>query len=359
MSLFKRGNVFWSYFYIDGLRHQMSTGTSNRRQAEAIEQSLKQQANLRRHHVVLSDPNLTFGALAAHFIAETGGNPYHVGRLKQILPFFADIPVDRIDRALVREYRAERMAKKTLTQATVNHDCKVLRHVLYWAVDEGLLLANPLARLHLPAERPVSRPVLSVREEQLLLEVAAEHIRPMIFAALYAGLRRGEVLSQRWEDIDFARGVLSVTRSKTIGGERREIPLATHLLKILDPQHTNGPVFTFKGRTVVTFRGAWENAVARALTRPLRFHDLRHTFNSRLMEAGVIQDVRKALMGHSTRGETNSVYTHVELPTKRLAIQKLDQWVALQQHLHREANPTSPCDPARTTYVGEEKCESD
>src|SRR5207245_3286072 len=65
--------------------------------------------------------------------------------------------------------------------------------------------------------------------------------------------------------------------------------------------------------------------------RYFRFHDLRHTFNTRLMEAGVLQDVRKALMGHSSGEEVNSLYTHVELPVKREAIRKLEAWIDVQR----------------------------
>jgi hypothetical protein len=53
--------------------------------------------------------------------------------------------------------------------------------------------------------------------------------------------------------------------------------------------------------------------------------------NTRLMEAGVLQEIRKALMGHSSGEDVNSIYTHIELPAKRLAIQKLEEWVAAQR----------------------------
>jgi integrase len=65
--------------------------------------------------------------------------------------------------------------------------------------------------------------------------------------------------------------------------------------------------------------------------RHLRFHDLRHTFNTRLMEAGVQQEIRKSLMGHSSGKEINAVYTHVELPAKREAISKLESWIAMEK----------------------------
>ena len=78
----------------------------------------------------------------------------------------------------------------------------------------------------------------------------------------------------------------------------------------------------------------------RAELRYFRFHDLRHAFNTRLLEAGVQQEIRKALMGHSSGEEVNSIYTHVELPAKREAIRKLERWVAAERKAAKEKAET-------------------
>jgi integrase len=82
---------------------------------------------------------------------------------------------------------------------------------------------------------------------------------------------------------------------------------------------------------------AWRLALARVKGRHIRFHDLRHTFNTRLLEAGVLQEVRKALMGHTSGQGVHAVYTHIELPLKRQAIARLEQWLAAEQD--RQASP--------------------
>ena len=100
MSLFKRGNVWWSYFYVDGIRHQQSTEASNRRQAETIEAKLKEEVNARRYKLVSADPHMTLGALAARFIASGIAHPHHLYHLKFLLPFFADVPVLRLTKPM-------------------------------------------------------------------------------------------------------------------------------------------------------------------------------------------------------------------------------------------------------------------
>jgi len=332
VSLFKRGNVWWAYIYRDGVRHQYSTGTSSRRQAETIEAKLKEEINNRRFQIVQVDPNMKFGALAARFLASGIARPHHIYHLKFLLPFFSDTPVLRITRSLAEEFRRQRHAEKPIKEATVNRDLSVLRHIFYWAVDEQFLAANPLARLKMARERRTRRQVLSVAEEQLLLVTAKEHLRAMIIAALDTGMRRGEITSQRWEDVDFARKVLFVTRSKTPEGESREIPLTDRLHEnLLKHRKAEGNIFGFRGQSVRCIKRSWKTALQKAAVRHVRFHDLRHTFNTRLMEANVLQEVRMALMGHASGSKVHATYTHIELPVKREAIRKLERWVNQQR----------------------------
>lgn len=329
MSLYKRGNVYWSYFYIDGVRQQHSTGASNRRSAELVERKLKDEANLRQHQIVVADPDLTFGELTAKFLAAGCATAFHLDRLKHLLPQFENLPLVRITKAAVREYRTSRWKQKPrLTDATLNRDAAVLRHMLYWAVEESLLLSNPLARLGLVKERRVKRSVLTTSEEEKLLSVAPEHLRRMILAALYCGLRRGEVLNQQWDDIDMERRLLFVTKSKTAGGERREIPLPGIVYEmLLSIRRREQLVFTYRGKGIAHYKTAWNSAVKNALDRHFLFHELRHSYNTRMLEAGVMQEVRRALMGHSTGKDVNSIYTHIETPLKRAAVAKLEMWV--------------------------------
>lgn len=334
MSLWKRGNVWWAYFYLDGVRQQFSTGTSNRRQAERILDKLKEEANTRRYHLVRQDPQMTLGALTARFLASGAATRYHYERLKQLLPYFSDIPVLRIHKGLAADYRQRRRVAKSVSDATINRDLSVLRHILYWGVDESLLVSNPLGRLRLVREPKAKRQVVSMAEELKLLAHAPLHLQRIIVAALDTGMRRGELLHQQWEHVDLSRKLLCVTKSKTPEGEAREIPLTSRVFEILSSQRqTEGIVFTYRERTIEIIKTSWTKTLRRAGVRHIRFHDLRHSFNTRLMEAGVMQEVRMALMGHSTGGKVHSTYTHVELPIKRDAIAKLEAWVIQQQQL--------------------------
>lgn len=340
MTLYRRNRKYSIQLWVDGVRHLKSTGTTNRREAEAIEREFREELNRRRHQIREASPEMTFADLAARFLADGSPRPYHLDRFKVLLPYFGAFSIGRITKPAVREYRAARRKEKPLlTESTLNRDIEALRRVLYWGVDEGFLTGNPIARIRLSRARRKPKPILSVAEEDKLLAAAAPHLHDITIMALDTGMRRGEILNQRREHVDLNRRVLSVTHSKTAEGEAREIPLTVRLTELLTKplrDQPNGLLFTFNKKPIRKIKTAWKAAIRRAGIRYTRFHDLRHTHNTRLMEAGVIQDVRMALMGHSPGG-THSLYTHVELPAKREAIRKLELWTASERQKQQSA----------------------
>jgi integrase len=292
--------------------------------------------NERRHRLPQLKPEMTFGELTALFIAGGMGRPHSLDRLKHLLPFFSEFQLIDITTSAIRKYRQERKGQRTLTAATVNRDLSVLRRLLYWAVEEGYLAQNPLGRLRMERERRTMRPVLSLREEQLLLKAAPAHLQRIILCALHTGMRRGEILSQRWEDIDFDNRILHVSHSKTPEGEAREIPLTSRLYEMLIAnRQQRGPVFTYQGDPIRIIKTTWGASLRRSGIRHFRFLDLRHTANTRMMLAGVLQEVRREIIGHSSQRsrDVNDRYTQIELPEKREAIRKLEAWLDNQAHL--------------------------
>lgn len=342
MSLFKRGNVYWSYVWEDGIRHARSTGTSNRRLAEQINQKHKEEIRLKAAQLPDLKPKMLFAELAGRFLNEGSPKEWHRDRLKVLLPFFSTTEIGGITKGLIRRYREKRHSEKQLTETTVNRDIECLRHLLYWAVDEGILPANPIARIRLERERRKKKPVLSFTEEAQLLAAAAPHLRDISSFALDTGMRRGEILHQLWEDVDFERRLLSVTHSKTPEGEAREIPLTERAFSLLfSRRKDSGLIFTFEGKLIGSLKTGWKAAIRRAGIRYIKFHYLRHTFNTRLLELGVSREVRMALLGH-TFGDTHESYEHVELPLKREAIRKLEIWYQTETAKRKEENGFDP-----------------
>jgi integrase len=329
VSLYKRGSIWWSALYVDGLRYQVSTHSRNRRLAERIEQRLREQIVARLFQIVEIDPHVRFAELAKRFTSSAEARPFHRERLKRLLPYFGDSRVVLLVKSRLDAYRRTRITCDLVVDATVNRDLSVLRRILNWAVDERFIPASPLGRLRLPPERSQPRPVMSPVEEDALLASAPIELQPLVIAALDTGMRRGELLGQRWEHVDLSRAVLFVSHSKTAAGEGREIPLTRRLYEILSASRPADGI-VFRRLSVASLATAWRAALRRAQLRHFRFHDLRHTFNTRLLEAGVISDVRMALMGHVSGQKVHARYTHVNVAVKREAIARLEEWVKQQ-----------------------------
>ncbi len=158
-------------------------------------------------------------------------------------------------------------------------------------------------------------------------EVAEDHQdAELVRLAAYAGLRQGELLALRWRDVEFTASAITVARAMSAGvesstksGRVRRVPLADQAAAALDRlsrrEHFTDPddlVFcNALGRTLddSALRKRYKRAQAAAVVRPLRFHDLRHTFGSLLAASGVDVVTIKAAMGHSALA-TTSIYLH-------------------------------------------------
>jgi integrase len=360
MSLLKRGDTYTSMVWLDGVRYYRALHTGNKRTAEKLDQAFKEELQLKVYQQPQLNLEMTFDEVFSRFLAEADVKAFHTERSKYFLGFFGDLKVGRITRNDAIRYRKLRHAEfasrqkkpgRKLTETTVNRDLEVVRRVLFWAADEGIVQHNPLARMPMVRERRRRRPVMSVADEVRFLAEAAPHLALIVTIALFTGMRRGEVLGQLWEHIDFDRRLLSVTKSKTAEGEHREIPISSQLMAALYPiRKSEGFVVTYDGEPMRRIKTAWAATIRRAGISYLRFHDLRHTFNSRLVEVGVIADVRKELMGHSHGGDVHSLYTHVELPTLRTAITRLESWHTAQvQALNQDSPEGGSNDAAHPT----------
>jgi integrase len=135
--------------------------------------------------------------------------------------------------------------------------------------------------------------------------------------------------------------MLHVTRSKTPEGESRVVPLTRRVLEMLHSiRKERGTVFTYDNNPVKIVKTSWAASLRRAGLRHFRFHDLRHTANSRLMLAGVMQEIRRELVGHSSQHsrDVNDRYSQIGLAELKDAIGKLELWLAAQDQLLEREN---------------------
>jgi integrase len=131
----------------------------------------------------------------------------------------------------------------------------------------------------------------------------SDHITPMVLVSINTGLRYGELAGLEWPAVDFRAKVLTVTGRTTKGAKTRHIPMNTEALDVLTRWHKystgNGLVFCNPdGSRIGSVKTAWLAVLAEAKINGFRWHDLRHTFASKLVQRGVDLVVVRDLLGH-------------------------------------------------------------
>lgn len=172
--------------------------------------------------------------------------------------------------------------------------------------------------------------LLSGDEEVRLLAHCGPQLKPLVLTALHTGFRKSELLSLVWADVDFHRRAITVRAAYAKNGESRSVPTNDVLTMTLKAVRMNERIegFVFcsqKGTPYRSFRSAFEQAVCKAGLEDFTFHDLRHTFASRLVMAGVDLPTVKELMGHKDITMTLR-YTHLSSGHKQRAVRVLEQF---------------------------------
>jgi integrase len=165
-----------------------------------------------------------------------------------------------------------------------------------------------------------------------LLAYCGPQLRPLVITALHTGFRASELRSLTWSDVDFRRRMITVRAGYAKNGGARHVPmnqLLTDTLKSVKlANYQVDRVFCNReGVPYRSFRSAFERAVRKVEIVDFTFHDLRHTFASRLVMAGVDLPTVKELLGHRDISMTMR-YTHLSSDHKQAAVGKLEQFTA-------------------------------
>jgi integrase len=356
MAVYKRGGVWWHEFVFRGVRIRESTHSGNKAVAERIERERHRSLELGTAGLQESKPPLLFSVASKHWLelnkphwsaSNARIEGYNVDHLQ---PYFgkmllADITADDIIR-----YQAARK-KAGASPRTINMEVGTLRAMLR----KHRLWANlqPDVRM-LKARQDVGR-ALTVDEQHRLLTACRNNrsrsLYPAVLLSLHTGLRNGELRLLRWRQVDLLERTITVGKSKTAGGEGRIVPLSQTAAQCLQDwrsqfpdAHTAHYVFPserygldgedgYRDGKIVPYEvrpdtpiGSWKVAwaAARAAAKvSCRWHDMRHSFVSKMAEGQASDATIMSLAGHLSR-KMMEKYSHVRNEAKRQAISALD-----------------------------------
>ncbi len=243
--------------------------------------------------------------------------------------FFGSYKLSAITPKDIVDYQSNRL-KEGRKPATVNRELACLKHLFNFAKQRGKFFGeNPVSKVRFLEENNQVERVLTLDEEERLIANSAPHLRPIILTAIHTGMRKGELLSLKWINADLEHNVISVEPTNTKSKKLKRIPINSKLRRILLEQKlkTGFSDYVFlnpEGKpylSAFSVKTCFENACRRANITGLRFHDLRHTAATRMIESGASIVAVSKILGHSSLAMTMR-YSHPDNSLKE-AVEKL------------------------------------
>lgn len=195
---------------------------------------------------------------------------------------------------------------KLMTPQRVNRYMAWLRHVLNGVVRDGKLPNNPVLKLKMYKEPKGKTRFLSMEDERILLDKLGSIYGPWARLAILTGLRQAEQFRLQWKDVDLERGILTLPTTKAGGVQYAHLnEEAKTILRSLDSWQRSKWVFPSENPATPLdarnfYTRVWMPAVTKAGIEWATWHDLRHTFASRLAMTGHNEGTIAALLRHST-----------------------------------------------------------
>ena len=336
-------------------RFRIDSPVNTKRGAEQHEREVRRQLQdgTYRSEEKPTDEVMTLAQFQKSFLTDSANNnkPSSLNSKEYILrlhlvPFFGSMRLDEIGPEEIETYKKEKQAEeiepgprpKLQSAKSINNHLAVLRKLLNLAVDYKKLAHAPKVKAMRLGEQDYD--FLTFEEAQRFLAAASPEWKPLVQLTIRTGLRNGELLALKWEDIDLKAGKLIVKRTlwrglegSPKGGKRREIPLSAQTVAMLKSYwHLKGP-YVFcdaKGQryTAAMVEEVVPNVCKKAgLPKRLTWHDLRHTFASHLVMKGRSLIEVQQLLGHSTIQMTMR-YAHLSPEVKRDAVEALEEPLA-------------------------------
>lgn len=338
-NLFKDSKGRWRiYFRCKGRRVRKIIGPS-KREAEARLAALKAD--------ILRDP-YDFGRKKPDVLFETHADEFlelyskqnkrswtsDETSLNHLKEFFKGKNLSEITSDLIEKYRLKRRADG-VSLSTINRELACLKTCFSKAIEWEKAERNPAAKVKKFREPNSKERILTIEEMKRLLDAASPEIRPVLIIALNTGMRRGEILSLRWRDVDFVKGFILIEDSKS--GRSRKVPMNGLVFETLRAMNRERE-FVFENPETRTnikdVKTAFKGACRRVEIKGIRFHDLRHTAASRMIETGADLVTVSKILGHATIQMTMR-YCHPTPENMRRAVEKLSE--VFKESGHQEA----------------------
>jgi integrase len=346
VSVYKRGDVWWYKFRFAGQVIRESSKSKSKTVAGDAERSRRRKLEESWNQIKRRTLPPTFERAGSAWLeaekphlAERTYEIYEVALRCHLKPALGALLLCDIDANRIASYQARRKAEKASAR-TLNKELQVLRQVL----KRHKLWANLQGDVKFEREHNDIGKCLSREEEKNLLAACGSNalLNAVVTLALNTALRKNEIRTLRWSQIDFEKRTVAVGRAKAEGGSGRVIPLnqpafnamakwAGRLIESkaedyvfpaceaagIERKHPDCERID-PSRPIKSWRSAWRAALKRSGLQ-VRFHDLRHTCITKLAESQASEQTLMAISGHVSRRMIEH-YSHIRMEAKRAAL---------------------------------------
>lgn len=327
-------------FSHQGRQVRRSTETEDKKLAIRIFDKLKGDIAEGKWFERLPGQDYTFGDLMKKYLEEYSSvNKAKLSHKRDkslaahLLKFFGGMYLLDIKAAMISDYKVQRREERA-SPRTINYELTLMSHAFNIASREWEWLNdNPVRKVKKERVDNIIERWLTCEEEERLLRVSAKWLQEIIIFAIHTGLRKSEILDLKWSNVDMIRRTILISEQKNRCVDT--LPLNETAMGILRERHNQKLtqceiVFPSSNGTRMLNRNlfrAFEIATDRAKVDNFRFHDLRHTFATRLVQSGVgIYEVQK--LGRWKNSLMVMRYAHHNSESLRSSIEVMDGFKA-------------------------------
>lgn len=330
---------------------------SGYKKGEVIEKMQKAQYEVKNNILTLGD-EILFSHFFKNWIfdfkkIEVSSNTfaeYEVCYRTKILPYdISKVKIKDLTPNILQEYFNYLLNSEKLSINCIKKIHRKIKSCLQFAIVQNVIIRNPIIVVTLPKEKQEEKYKVFSKEEQLLIlgALGENVVDKIILTGFFTGLRLGEILALRWEDLE--RGLLKIRRQyqKNIDvvdvgvkklsyvfkelktdKSKRDVPLTENIIELLSGIEKKSELIFCdeEGKPIERKRPTRRlNRICRDLNiieRP--FHSVRHTYATRMFELEIPIKTVQVLLGHSEIAVTMDIYTHVMIDKKIEAIAKLN-----------------------------------
>lgn len=312
-SIYKRGNIWWISYMLDGEQQNESSGSAERKDAAALLKKRNGEIAAKRalgaKARVLMVPDLLDMLLAYYIDQERRSVGDLRGKIKRLKGRFAGVRATEFGTEHIAALKAEFLRAKA-SNATVNRYMEVLRRAFSLAVTHDPPLVGRVPHFAMLKEDNTRTGFVDDEQYRRLLASLPEHLRGMLIFGYHLGMRKTALRNLRRDQVDWPAKVIRAEAPRGAKHQGRVLPIYGDMVPWLEMQMSTWArvkgrwILHLDGAQIGEFRKSWATACKLAGLPGLLFHDLRRSAVRNLERAGVPRSQAMAITGH----KTESVY---------------------------------------------------